>query len=121
VLYELLSGRRAFQRETPAETMTAILKEDPPELTVPSISLSPALQRIVGRCLEKNPAARFHSAGDLAFALDALSTSGSGATTTVATARPRSSWLAWIVTAAAVLALAAAAWWFSTRPAPTKS
>jgi serine/threonine protein kinase len=43
VLYELLSGRRAFQRETPAETMTAILKEDPPELTAPSISVSPAI------------------------------------------------------------------------------
>jgi len=121
VLYELLSGHRAFQRETPAETMTAILKEDPPELTTPSsIGVSPALQRIVGRCLEKNPAARFHSAGDLAFALDALSTSGSGATTSVAAARPRSSRFAWIVTAAAVLALAAAAWWFSTRPAPSK-
>ncbi len=119
VLYEMLSGRRAFQRETPAETMTAILKEDPPELSAPSLITSLALQRIVGRCLEKNPAARFHSAGDLAFALDALSTSGSGATATVAAVTPRSSRLGWIVAAAAVVALAAAAWWFSTRPAPS--
>jgi len=116
MLYEMLSGRRAFQRETSAETMTAILKEDPPELSVSSGSLSPAVQRIVNRCLEKNPAARFQSAGDLAFALDALSTT-SGVAATVANARPRSLRLAWIVAAAALVTLAAAAAWVSTRPA----
>ncbi len=73
VLYEMVSGRRAFQRDTSAETMTAILKDDPPELNEPSHPVPPGLERIVRRCLEKNPEQRFQSAKDLAFALDALS------------------------------------------------
>src|SRR5215467_12582807 len=73
VLYEMLSGKRAFRRDTPAETMTAVLKEDPPELSDPSHQVSPALDRIVRRCLEKNPEQRFQSARDLSFALSALS------------------------------------------------
>jgi Tol biopolymer transport system component len=80
VLYEMLTGIRAFQRETPAETMTAILRDDPPPLTAATRPVPPALDRIVRRCLEKNPAARFQSALDLAFALDALETAtGTGA------------------------------------------
>ena len=82
VLYEMLSGPRAFRRDTPAETMTAVLKEDPPELSDPGHKVSPALERIVRRCLEKNPEQRFQSARDLSFALSALSgtdTSGDGA------------------------------------------
>jgi eukaryotic-like serine/threonine-protein kinase len=94
VLYEMLSRRRAFQRETSAETMTAILKEEPPELSSHAVGLSPALQRIVTRCLEKNPAARFQSAGDLAFALDALSMSSSAATAAVSHVSRRSGRLA---------------------------
>ena len=66
VLYECLAGRGPFERLTPVEAMTAILREDPPELpeTVP-----PALSQIVTHCLEKEPERRFHSARDLAFAL----------------------------------------------------
>jgi Tol biopolymer transport system component len=71
VLYEMLAARPAFQRETAAETMTAILKEDPPPL--PSIADAPALARIVDRCLEKSRESRFQSARDLAFGLDVLS------------------------------------------------
>ena len=60
--------------------MTAILKEDPPDLPAAERHIAPALARIVDRCLEKNPAARFQSTGDLAFALEALtSASSSGA------------------------------------------
>jgi Tol biopolymer transport system component len=77
VLHEMLSGRRAFQRETAAETMAAILNEDPPELTTLRPDVSPALERIVRHCLEKNPAERFQSARDVAFALEALSGTGS--------------------------------------------
>jgi dipeptidyl aminopeptidase/acylaminoacyl peptidase len=117
VLYEMLSGRRAFQRETSAETMTAILKDDPPELSSHGIVLPPALQRVISRCLEKNPAARFQSAGDLAFALDALSTSGTSATPAIATARPRAGGLVWIAAAVCVVALVGAAAWIYTRPA----
>src|SRR6202789_3144885 len=84
ILYEMLSGRRAFRRETTAETMTAILREEPAELTGTNAALSPGLQRIVHRCLEKEPTQRFQSAADLGFALEALSGSAgatSGATT----------------------------------------
>jgi serine/threonine protein kinase len=70
ILYEMLSGRRAFHGESPAETMSAILKEDPPELSQTNQNVSPALARFVNRCLEKNPESRFHSASDLAFALE---------------------------------------------------
>ncbi|MCU1308913.1 MAG: serine/threonine protein kinase [Candidatus Angelobacter sp.] len=75
VLYEMLTGNRAFQRDTGAETMTAILKDDPPEMVAGSSSamISPGLQRIVNHCLEKNPGERFQSARDLGFALQALS------------------------------------------------
>jgi serine/threonine protein kinase len=75
VLYELLTGRRAFQRDTSAETLTAILREDPPEITSASLTgMSPGLVRVILHCLEKNPAERFQSASDIAFALDALTT-----------------------------------------------
>ena len=73
VLYEMLSGQRAFRRETAAETMTAILREDPPDLSTSRAELPPALERIVRHCLEKNPAERFQTARDVAFALEAFS------------------------------------------------
>ena len=73
VLYEMVTGTRAFQRDTPADTMTAILTTDPPELAGSRPDLSPALDRIIRHCLEKNPAERFQSARDVAFALEALS------------------------------------------------
>src|SRR5215813_387963 len=74
ILHEMLSGRRAFRRETMAETLTAILKEDPPALTETNAKINPALERIVRRCLEKQPERRFQSASDLGFAIEALST-----------------------------------------------
>ncbi|HWP52721.1 MAG TPA: protein kinase [Pyrinomonadaceae bacterium] len=76
IFYEMLSGNLAFWRESPVETMNAILKEEPPELSVINPSVSPALDRVVCRCLEKNPAERFFSANDLAFALEVVSGSG---------------------------------------------
>jgi eukaryotic-like serine/threonine-protein kinase len=80
IFFEMLSGKRAFSRDTAAETMTAILKEDPPELTELNRNISPALERITRHCLEKSPDQRFQSASDLAFDLDALSQhSGSSA------------------------------------------
>ena len=69
----MLTGRRAFAGETAPDTMTAILNEDPPDLRTAAPQVPPALARIVERCLEKNPAARFQSARDLAFALEGLS------------------------------------------------
>ncbi len=75
ILYEMLSGQRAFRGETPADTMSAILKEEPDELSETARTVPPALERMVRHCLEKNPAQRFQSAGDLAFNLEALTDS----------------------------------------------
>jgi serine/threonine protein kinase len=72
ILYEMVTGKRAFHKPTSPETMSAILNEDPPGISQFTTGLSPALQRIVHRCLEKNPEQRFQSASDLAFALAAL-------------------------------------------------
>src|ERR1700683_5251600 len=84
VLYEMVSGKRAFRRDTAAETMTAILKEDPPEISEMAHPVPPGLERIVRRCLEKQPEQRFQSAKDLAFALEALSGTSSRTAANVA-------------------------------------
>lgn len=70
VLFEMLTGRRAFARPTAAETIAAILKEDPPDLEGSSKPIPPGLRRILDHCLEKVPERRFHDAHDLAFALE---------------------------------------------------
>ena len=72
VLYEMLSGSRAFHRDTAVETLNAILKEDPPEPLEINRAVTPALARLVEHCLEKSAQTRFQSARDLAFALGAL-------------------------------------------------
>ncbi len=76
VLYEMLSGQRAFKGDTAADTMIAIVKEDPTELTALRPDVPPALHRIVRHCLEKNPVERFQSARDVAFALESSTDSG---------------------------------------------
>ena len=73
ILYEMLSGKRAFHGDSSADTMSAILKEDPPQLSESGRNVPPGLERIVNHCLEKNPAQRFQSASDVAFNLEALS------------------------------------------------
>ena len=113
VLYEMLTGLRAFHRDTAADTMTAILKEDPPELTASRADLSPVLDRIVRHCLEKNPIERFQTARDVAFALDSLSGSGSGsgaAMIAAVTASPRPARERWLWAAVTVVLAAALAW-----------
>jgi eukaryotic-like serine/threonine-protein kinase len=86
VLYEMLSRRRLFQRETAAETMTAVLKDDPPPLSETDPLLPASVDRVVRRCLEKDPGERFQSARDVAFALEALS--GSSGTSAAMEAAP---------------------------------
>src|SRR5262249_1682674 len=120
ILHEMLTGRRAFRRETMAETMTAILKEEPEELSASNPNISPALERIVNRCLEKKPQRRFQSTADLGFALDALSapTSSSGRDLTVAASVAvaevkRSAWgerIPWIAAGVFAIAAAVLAW-----------
>jgi eukaryotic-like serine/threonine-protein kinase len=106
ILYEMLSGRRAFRGDTTAETMTAILREEPPELAQDGRSLPPALDRIVRHCLEKSPQERFQSASDIAFALEALSgISDSGPKPAVTGV---GQWRRFVVPAAAALLLLAA-------------
>ena len=98
ILYELLTGRRAFQGDTPADTMTAILKEEPPELSDVGTSVPVGIERVVKRCLEKNPAVRFQSASDLAFALQTVGSDSqpTGAAPAgappVGSTTPRASW-----------------------------
>jgi eukaryotic-like serine/threonine-protein kinase len=101
ILYEMLSGKRAFQRSTSAETMTAILHDEPPSISQMTQTIPPGLQRVVHRCLEKNPGQRFQSASDLAFALEALSDSGSGPAVAVGGRASRSRWI-WATAAAGV-------------------
>src|SRR6185436_7272082 len=87
ILHEMITGRRAFRRDTVAETMTAILKEEPEDLSATIPGINPALERIVQRCLEKKPERRFHTAHDLGFALEAVSapTTSSGSTVSTIT------------------------------------
>jgi len=75
ILFEMLTGERAFPKPTAADTISAILNEEPPDLAQVLPGAPPALHRIVRRCLEKNREQRFQSASDLGFALEALSDS----------------------------------------------
>ncbi len=120
VLYEMLSGQRAFRRDTTAETMTAVLKEDPTELTNAGPAISPTLDRIVRRCIEKDPEQRFQSAKDLSFALSALSGSDSSAAARIAKGPRKSPALLWVAGVAALLIVAAVTWFFGRRAAPER-
>jgi serine/threonine protein kinase len=84
VLYEMLAGRRAFARPSAVETLNAILNEDPEDLSRPGLEIPRSLERIVRRCLEKDPAERFQSAKDVAFALEAEWGTPQSATETMA-------------------------------------
>jgi hypothetical protein len=122
ILYEMLCGQRAFKRNTSAETMTAILNDDPQDLTARTSSSSPAaippaLDRIVRHCLEKQPAQRFQSAHDVAFDLESISTISSGSAQASSAAAKRNRWLIPAVAAVVLFAGGAAlgAW---LHPAP---
>ena len=126
VLYEMLSGERAFKGETAADTMTAILTKEPPDLDTARLAISPAIERIVRRCLEKSPDLRFQSATDLAFALETMSTTS---TATSVSAGPRlealpapvgsrqAAWLPWTIAAASLVS--AIAIWLYKPSAPS--
>jgi Tol biopolymer transport system component len=116
ILYEILAGKRAFHRSTSAETMTAILNDDPPSISQIVQTAPPGLQRVIHRCLEKNPEQRFHSASDLAFALEALSDSGS-APAVALSGGSRSRWLWIVATGFAAILIAALIVWWRTPPA----
>ena len=119
VLYEMLTSKRAFKRETSAETMTAILREEPPALNDTGWQGPLELQRILARCLEKNVERRFQSASDLGFAIESLSGTSAGTLTGTPTAKgvpqPRSwrAWLPWVIAAALLMGTAV---WETVRP-----
>jgi Tol biopolymer transport system component len=111
ILYEMLSGKRAFHGDSAADTMSSILKEEPADLSETNRNVSPALERIVHHCLEKNPAERFQSARDAAFNLEALTEISSGSRTggmrAIAEEKSAGRWL--LPLAGALLLLAASA------------
>jgi hypothetical protein len=118
VMYELFDGQRAFEGQTPADVLSAILKSDPGELpsTVPA-----GVRQIVERCLEKDPARRFQSTQDLAFALRAVAGPSSSAVAAPAIAEPpaaKTKWVWWptAATGAAVLVLGVGFWRLATEP-----
>ncbi len=109
VLYEMLTGERAFGRATPGESMAAILRDQPPEPSRAVPDLPQALDRVVTRCLEKNPDERFQTAADLAFALrESISGAASSARSGIAAPAPPGPRRRWVPAAAVGLALLAA-------------
>ncbi len=119
VLYEMLAARRAFSSDSRIETLHAVLTEHPPDLTSLRSDVSPSLNRVIRRCLEKAPEGRFQSARDLVFALENL-TPGSDQTPASSPAPPvRRARATAIVTAAAVALLSlGTVWWWTARPEP---
>jgi Tol biopolymer transport system component len=108
VLYETVTGQRAFRRESAVETMSAILNQDPPELENGTERLSSGLERVLRHCLEKNPEERFQSARDLAFALEEVTQtaiSGTGVGLEPMPEAPRRRAMSWWAVPAAGVAL----------------
>jgi eukaryotic-like serine/threonine-protein kinase len=107
IFYEMLSGRRAFHGDSAVETMGAILKEEPPDLSATNKNIASTLERIVRHCLEKNPDERFQSARDLAFDLQALTVTSDQSSSLVALPKHfrAKDWerLAWIALSALLL------------------
>jgi Tol biopolymer transport system component len=108
ILYEMLYGQRAFKHNTGAETMTAILNEEPSEFSGRSLAIPPGLERIVRHCMEKQAGQRFQSAHDIAFALESVA-GISSTTSTLAAAPARARWAGPAMVALAALVLLAAA------------
>jgi eukaryotic-like serine/threonine-protein kinase len=117
VLYEMISGGRAFRGDTAVETLNAILKEDPPQPLDSHRGVTPALARIVEHCLEKNPLTRFQSARDLAFALGALAGSSTSTAAAPAPGVLRPTARLWLRAAVGLLAVMAVAAFFLGRRA----
>ena len=109
VLYEMLSGKRAFRGDSAADTVSAILKEDPPDLSATNKTVAPPLERLVRRCLEKTPGERFQSASDLAFDLENISGISSQSTATmIATPVASANRRAWLIALIGGLVIVAA-------------
>ncbi|MGH9502725.1 MAG: protein kinase domain-containing protein [Terriglobales bacterium] len=118
ILYEILTGKRAFKRDSSVETMNAILKEEPPELEEVVPGLTPGLDRVVRHCLEKNPVQRFQSASDVAFDLETISGhSGTGSRLKAVAAERQGYWKP-VAGALLVAAALAATYYLAGKRAP---
>ena len=115
VLFEMATGERAFRRDTNAETMTAILRDDPPELLQQRTDLPAAFDRVIRHCLEKRPAERFQSARDVAFALETLSGSSAAIPATPRLRPARRTTAMWGAAGVIVALGVAAATWVTAR------
>ncbi len=105
ILYEMLAGHRAFAGETEVDTITAVLKEEPPEMVVAGQNVPPAFENIIRHCLEKEPENRFQSARDLAFALGTVSEPTAKTSTFRAKPARLIKWLPWVAGAAVLAGL----------------
>jgi serine/threonine protein kinase len=125
IFYEMLTGKKAFHGDTVADTMSAILQKDPPDLADFDPNLPAAFQRVICRCMEKNPEERFQSTRDLQFALEAVSGAGDSrssgisaraAAETIITTRPKVQTLQgkvpWMIAGLALAALAVVSWMY---------
>jgi eukaryotic-like serine/threonine-protein kinase len=122
ILYEMLSGQRAFRRESAADTMAAILREDPPDMSNEQKRIPAGADRVVRHCLEKNPAERFQSARDLAFDLEALSgVSATSAGSVIAAGWLPRNWLMPLATGALLLLAGGVGGWLYRRGAGSTS
>src|ERR1017187_7294160 len=104
ILYEMLAGRRAFRGETEVDTITAVLRETPPEIGLEQAEIPVSFQQIVWHCLEKEPEKRFQSARDLGFALETLSDTSSERLTKLKPPKPRARILPWAIAGALLVA-----------------
>jgi len=122
ILYEMLTGRRAFRGETEVDTITAVLREDPPESNLEEASVPASFRQIVCHCLEKEPEKRFQSARDLAFALETLAdASGKVRAFRHRSPRPRTQIVPWALATALLLTTVflLVRSWQSTSQAPS--
>ncbi len=120
ILYEMLTGKRAFQKTTSADTMSSILNDEATPISQVAQNVPPALQRTVHRCLEKSPEQRFQTASDLAFALEALSDSAVTPLAPIRAAESATPWWRFLAlpAAAAVLMIVATIWWQTASVTP---
>jgi len=120
VLYELLSGRRAFHADSPVESLNAILRHEPEDLTSTDARINPQLDKILRRCLEKKPERRFQSASDLSFALEALTATSEPLSSTQSLRHVQrefkaTAWLPWVLAGAMLIAALVLGWLYFGR------